>query len=64
MKRLLACLLALSVALSLAGCGGDGWTSPDSAESYYVDGQDEVLARLRELGAGDALLNRLGSDGF
>ena len=63
-KRLAALILALALALALPGCGDDGWYEPKDSASYYVEGQDELLARLRELGAGDTLLNRLGPDEF
>ena len=49
-KRLAALILALALALALSGCGDDGWYEPKDSASYYVEGQDELLARLRELG--------------
>lgn len=63
-KRLAALILVLALALALSGCGDDGWYEPKGSASYYVEGQDKLLARLRELGAGDTLLNRLGPDEF
>ena len=63
-KRLAALILVLALALALSGCGDDGWYEPKDSASYYVEGQDKLLARLRELGAGDTLLNRLGPDEF
>ena len=62
MKKVTAMALALLCALSLAGCGSDGWYEPGSGASYYVEGQDELLVRLRELGAGEVLLSCLGQD--
>ena len=52
MKKLTAVVLALALALALAGCGEDGYFVPDTGSARYVEGQDELLARLRELGAG------------
>lgn len=62
MKKVTAMALALLCALSLAGCGSDGWYEPGSGASYYVEGQNELLVRLRELGAGEVLLSCLGQD--
>lgn len=62
MKKLTAILLALAFALSLTGCGEDGYYVPDTGSARYVEGQDELLARLRELGAGEALCGNLTAD--
>ena len=62
MKRTAALLLALALVCSLAGCGNAYHDADGGGASRYVEGQDELRARLRELGAGDALLACLGPD--
>ena len=47
MKKLTAILLVLALALALTGCGEDGYFVPDTGAARYVEGQDELLARLR-----------------
>ena len=47
MKKLTALLLVLALALALTGCGEGGYYVPDTGSARYVEGQDELLARLR-----------------
>lgn len=55
-------MLALALALALTGCGEDGYYVPDTGSARYVEGQDVLLARLRELGASEALRGSLTAD--
>lgn len=61
MKKLAACLLALALALSLAGCGGD-YVLLHEGSSAYTELDPDARLKFAESGLPDSMLSMLGED--